>query len=412
MKMEKIKVGIIGVGRGMSFTANQDITGLELVALCDTWEEKLTEAGQKLNAATYTNYDEFLKHDMDAVILANYFDEHASFAIKALESGKHVMSETSANSTMAEGVALCRAVEKSGLIYMLAENYAYTANSQEMRRLYQAGEIGEVRYAEGEYNHPVDLDFKLRLAPGKNHWRLWLPSTYYCTHALAPLMYITDTMPKRVSAYSITDNIHNKLSMRVTDPGSVILCRMDNGAMFRIFGLMMAGHSYYYRLHGERGAVECTRNGHWGDLRVWLNEWDLHEGEAADKIYTPQFPELADIAATTGHGGGDFFVNYHFANAIRTGKQPYLDVYKSVAMSSVGILGWRSALEEGMPFDMPDFSSEESRKFYENDNWSPFPKDKGKAENQPPPSIRGFITPDEESEKFAKKIWSEMGCEE
>ena len=33
----------------------------------------------------------------------------------------------------------------------------------------------------------------------KKHWRNWIPSTYYCTHALAPLMYITDTMPLSVN---------------------------------------------------------------------------------------------------------------------------------------------------------------------------------------------------------------------
>ena len=33
----------------------------------------------------YTDYDEFLKHDMDAVVLANYANEHAPFAIKAMK---------------------------------------------------------------------------------------------------------------------------------------------------------------------------------------------------------------------------------------------------------------------------------------------------------------------------------------
>jgi len=89
-------------------------------------------------------------------------------------------------------VALCRAVEKSGKTYMLAENYPYTRFNMEMRRLYRTGEIGRVTYAEGEYNHPMSPDELLRISPGLNHWRNWLPSTYYCTHALAPLMYITD----------------------------------------------------------------------------------------------------------------------------------------------------------------------------------------------------------------------------
>ena len=78
-------------------------------------------------------------------------------------------------------------------------------------------------------------------------------------------------------------------------------------------------------------------------------------------------------------------------------------------MSSVGILAWRSALEDGMPYSMPDFSSEESRKPYENDNWSPFPKDQNLSPEQPAPSIKGFYKPNEAAEQFTRKIWAEMG---
>ena len=34
---------------------------------------------------------------------------------------------------------------------MFAENYPYMPFTREMRRRYQAGQIGEVGYAEGEY---------------------------------------------------------------------------------------------------------------------------------------------------------------------------------------------------------------------------------------------------------------------
>ena len=233
-----IRVGIIGVGRGQSFAeAATERVGMELVALCDTWEEQLREVGQRYGVTAYTDYGAFLEHDMDAVILANYFHEHAPFAIKALEAGKHVMSETAANATLAEGVALCRAVERSDRIYMFAENYPFTRFNMEMRRLYHAGEIGRVTYAEGEYNHPIAPEGMNRLSPGLNHWRNWLPSTYYCTHALAPLMVATDTMPVSVNALSIVAPEVSDLLPRHNDPGAVILCRMDNGAVFRLFGL-------------------------------------------------------------------------------------------------------------------------------------------------------------------------------
>src|SRR4029434_9928389 len=119
--------------RGRSFAAGAtDLVGMKLVALCDSREEQLKELAGKHGVAAYTDYDKFLEHDMDAVVLANYFHQHAPLAIRALEAGKHVMSETSANKTLAEGVALCRAVEKSKKTYMFAENYPYSAANQEM----------------------------------------------------------------------------------------------------------------------------------------------------------------------------------------------------------------------------------------------------------------------------------------
>ena len=95
-----IRVGVAGVGRGRSFMRSAKATGMTLVAICDTWEERLKEVGQDLGVTTYTDYDAFLDHDLDAVVLANYFHEHAPFAVKALTAGKHVMSECAACHTL------------------------------------------------------------------------------------------------------------------------------------------------------------------------------------------------------------------------------------------------------------------------------------------------------------------------
>lgn len=413
MTKDLIRVGVVGVGRGQSFVeGTTEAAGMKLVALCDIWEERLHDLAGQHHVAAYTDYESFLEHDMDAVILANYFHEHAPFAVKALEAGKHVMSETASNTTLAEGVALCRAVEETGRIYMLAENYPYTAFSQEMQRLYRTGEIGEVTYAEGEYNHPMDLEDVLRISPGLNHWRAWIPSTYYCTHALAPLVYITGTRPVKVNGLSIVNRDVDKKTVRIADPGSVILCRMDNGAVFRLFGLTLPGHSNWYRVHGTRGAMEITRGGGYfgpGQVRVWHEEWDRKPDEEAERVYTPDWPEHGDLARQAGHGGGDFWTNFHFANAVRSGTPPFLDVYRGVAMSSVGILAWKSALEDGRPFEVPDFSDEVARKPYEDDHWSPWPDHTGPG--QPPPSILGTPEPSPESVAYARKVWKEIGYE-
>ena len=358
----EIKVGVIGVFRGMSFVQNAALAGMKLVAVCDKWEEKLYSPEINSDVARYIDYDEFLTHDMDAVILANYFHEHAPFAIKALRAGKHVMSETACNFTIAEGIELCETVEDTGLIYMLAENYPYTKFNQELRRIYQSGELGEATYAEGEYNHPMSKEDNEKYTPPDDptHWRHWLPPGYYCTHALAPLMYITELIPKTVTGFRV----------HTSGWGWVAMLQMDSGAVFRLIGGGMPGHSNFYRVHGTRGAAEITRGpGYFGpeEVRVWHDPWDVPENTPTERVYMPEWHYNAELAEKAGHGGGDFWVDYHFAEAIRTNTQPFLDVYRGVAMSSVGILIYRSIQSDNKPQEVPDFRDKIARERFKSD---------------------------------------------
>lgn len=410
--MQKIRVGVVGVGRGSGFARSAGpFLGMELVALCDTWEERLLSLGKDLGVATYTDYEKFLEHDMDAVILANYFHQHAPFAVKALEAGKHVMSETSACFTLAEGVALVEAVEKSGKIYMFSENYPYMLFNQEMRKLYQSGLIGEFKYGEGEYVHPIDPDYYNRISPGVNHWRNWIPATYYNTHALGPVMFITDTRPAKVNGfvvpYDSDDRMHCGLTARRSDMASAILVRMDNGSIVKLLQVSLRGEGIWVRIHGNKGAMENLRHGDSQMVRVRKHPFELQEGEEASQIYKPEFPKEHSRALESGHGGGDYFVIYHFAEAIRKNEQPYLDVYRGVAMSIVGILAYRSALQDSNTVDIPDFRNKEERAKYADDHWNPDPLQR--KEGYPWPSVLGDIKPPAEGLEYAKKVWDGMG---
>ncbi|HRU04926.1 MAG TPA: Gfo/Idh/MocA family oxidoreductase [Candidatus Brocadiia bacterium] len=407
----EIRVGVVGVGRGSGFAKGAGPhLGMKLVALCDTWEERLNRLGKELCVATYTEFDKFLEHDMDAVILANYFHEHAPFAIKALHAGLHVMSETAACHTLAEGVALVRAVEKTGRIYMFAENYPYMVFNQEMRRLYQAGKVGTFMYGEGEYVHPMDADSANRISPGVNHWRNWIPATYYCTHALAPVMFITDTRPAAVNGFVMPYREDDPVAQRrprQADASSCIVLRMDNGAVVKLLQVYLRGHGVWVRIHGSRGLMENLRHGDHNMLRVVREQYHEKLKDPVEMIYKPNFPEHHALAAKAGHGGGDFFMNYHFAEAIRKGQPPYLDVYRGVAMSIVGPLAYRSALDNSAPLAVPDFRKEADKRKYANDDWSPDPG-RRKA-GQPWPSIEGKKKLSAKAVAYARKVWRAAG---
>ena len=405
--MEVIKYAVVGTGRGKVFMSPPDYTGMKLTAVCDLNPDKLTIVKYRYDKddsiQLFTDYDEMLeKADIDAVILANYFNEHAEFAIKALKAGKHVLSECTAMGTIGEGVALCRAVEESGKIYMIAENYPFTKARMEMKHIYESGELGELLYGEGEYAHAMNAPFDI--APGEYHWRNQIPSTYYCTHAIAPIMLITNTVPTRVNGFvpKIEDQSYRGNEVRLQDPGGIIVCEMDNGAVVRTMQGAFRATSMATRLHCTHGACEINRAD--GRLTVW------HEGfnrgnNPKYRTYEPEWPEeYAEMAAKAGHGGGDFWVIHYFAEAIQKNEQPWLNVYRACAMSAVGILAWKSVVNGGAAYDVPKFDDEEDRKKYENDFWTPFRKE-GESEEGMPPRTASPWQPTEEAYAAAKAAW-------
>lgn len=376
--MEKIKMGIFGLNRGADNFENIIYNDAEIVAVCDKDQRLLNRAKEKLgDVALYTDFDSFINHGFDALYLANYFPEHAPYAIKALQKDINVISECTAAGTLADCVALVRAAEKSKAVYMLGENYPYMAFNQEMQKVYQGGTLGKVLFAEGEYNHtgdPKDLYGVGRYYDSENHWRNFLPATYYLTHSLGPLMMATHSNPVRVTAmpiYSPRDE-SSVTASHIADNAAIITILNDDNSVFRVTGHSRFGFSENsYRLACQNGQIENVR----GNNMIMLNynHWNLPEGREVTNYYPAEFPaEFAEIAAKAGHGGGDFFMFREFISCIRDGKKPYLDVYVATSMSAVAIMGHRSLLKYGVPYDVPDFRKEEDRVKYENDCDTPF----------------------------------------
>jgi predicted dehydrogenase len=404
-KREKpIRVGVFGVGRGRGFAAQAAATeGVKLVALCDQREKSLQEfAAQCPDVSTYTDYDVMLEHDLDAVCLANYATEHAPAAIKALNRGLHVMSESIAIKTMGEAVDLVRAVEASGCTYMYAENYCYMTFVQEMRYLYEQGEIGEFRYGEGEYAHPMSADTTISLGPIPDYWRNWIPATYYCTHAFGPLMYITRLRPVKVNGFVVPYDPLTPAcgeTYRRNDLCGILMVQMENGAYCKTMQYHLEKHAVWYRVYGHLGEMENLRQGDTGMLAVHREPWNNPPGEPAERLYTPEFRQFHDLASKSGHGGGDFFMLHEFIQAIRGGKPPYLDVYRGLQMSCLGILAYKSALNNNVAIGVPSFKNARELKQYEGGNWTCDPSQAGPG--QPAPSILGEV---EKPKALLKKV--------
>lgn len=372
---KKIKLGIWGLGRGQSFIHSAQALNIQIVAGCD-FHESMREKFKKNCPAAFLTADEneFLTQDFDAVLIATYCPDHARHSIKALQAGKHVLSEVTAFFTPAQGVELVEAVEKYGKVYNLAENYPFSVENMYLAKLWREGFFGELAYAEYEYVHGVGRAYSnpdgTPLEPGNraHHWRGWLNYHYYCTHSLGPVMVITGLRPERVVAlppdvqnYGVIKGQGRKVDGVLPGLGAFApsLITMSNGGIVRNLMGGTTADSHHQRLFGTKASSEM----HPLQLKVGAT------GSSFNIAVKPGWSEMGELADKAGHGGGDFWELYYFARQILTGEKAPWDIYASADVTLAGIQALRSAAAEGAPMEIPDFRDKAVREKYRHDSW-------------------------------------------
>jgi hypothetical protein len=241
-----------------------------------------------------------------------------------------------------------------------------------MQRLYQRGDIGEFLHGEGEYVHDCESIWADITRGERGHWRNWVPSTFYCTHAVGPIVTITGTRPTRVTAYETPNRNKRRFGCRSGD-GAILVCQMSNGATAKFLpwaNYKRLPEAIWYAVYGTQGMLETDR---WGELYNRIHVYV--EGEdrpATDLVYTPR-PHLETELSRRigGHGGSDFYTMHFFLEAIldRPGKANVIDVYTALDMTLPGTLGYRSIWEGNIPLDVPDLRDQAIRERYRHDHW-------------------------------------------
>lgn len=403
--MKKIRIGVLGGYRGNTMIqwCVRYRKEAEVVAICDFSQEVLNKLRadmekQNYHPALYENFDEFLQHDMDAVVLANYANEHAPFAIRCLEKGLNVLSEVLPVQTLSEAVRLVEAVEKSGKKYVYAENYCYFPATAEMRRLYRNGELGEFQYGEGEYIHDCESIWPQITYGNPEHWRNNIHALYYCTHSAGPLLHITGLRPVKVTGFELPHTAKMTEMGAKAGHAGIEMITLENGAMIKsMHALQIYTNSIWYSLYGTKGEAESSRENQFGggstdtlhlmkdgkDGREWAHYSPIPYGEPkegkfgkfGDNHYTVQLETNGKTDGDGfGHGGSDYYVMENFLKTLRGEKADVIDVYEALDMAFTGLFGYFSVLEGGKPMDIPNFRDPAQREPYRFDNRCTDPK--------------------------------------
>ena len=399
--MKKIKIGVLGGFRGKTMIdwclhSGEDV---EVVAICDS-SETVREAVQKSlceaasPAKLYENFEDFLTHDMDAVVLANYANEHAPFAVRCLEKGLHVFSEVLPVQTLAEAVRLVEAVEKSGKIYAYGENYCYFPATLEMKRLYRKGVLGEFEYGEGEYVHNCEPIWPSITYGDPEHWRNKMSAFFYCTHSAGPLLHITGLRPVKVSGFEIPPNERGRFVGAKGGAGAIEMITLENGAVVKsLHACSLAKNSIWYSMYGTRGRAESRREDASGESvgKLYLKndtaahpagEWAEYfpsfdseepksgefgvEGESSHRVVVER-SKKPDARLSFGHYGSDYLTMINFVRAIQGKPADTVNVYEALDMAFTGMFAYFSALDGNASKQIPDFRDKSVREQYRND---------------------------------------------
>jgi predicted dehydrogenase len=368
--MDTLRVGILGLGRGITHLRNfLSLDNVEVVGACDRLplrrrrgQEQVALAGGATRIVP--ELDDLLAMRPDAVVVASNGKRQVQHAIQAMEADCHVLSEVPGAYTEEECVRLRAAVERTGRTYMLGENTCFRDFFRYFRKWVAEDRFGPISFAEGEYLHYLPRTLSLpdgttvtpaeARAQGRTDalptWRADQPPIQYLTHDLGPLLEVLDDRCVSVSCRSAP---WRNPDTPLRSDGQIALFRTAKGALLKIMVTLSTSRptEHRYRLLGVAGGAECFS--YEGGCRRFTRDATARDGwEFLPVGFGPRGSSAG--TQTDGHGGADLRLADHFAQAIFAGRPAPIDVYRAIEFALPGILAHRSAELGGVPLAIPD----------------------------------------------------------
>jgi predicted dehydrogenase len=163
---------------------------VEVRYVCDLDDEKLDDATSRYPSVHGTkDFGELLSDDdLDAIVIATPVQTHFDLASKSLAAGKHTFVEKPLAPSSNEADALLDSAQQEGLMLMCGHTFIYSPAVQEVKRLIDSGELGELHFiSSSRVNlglHQRDVSVVWDLAP----------------HDFSILLYWLGQAPEKIAA--------------------------------------------------------------------------------------------------------------------------------------------------------------------------------------------------------------------
>ncbi|HVB22651.1 MAG TPA: Gfo/Idh/MocA family oxidoreductase [Ktedonobacteraceae bacterium] len=300
--MKQTRFGVIGWGywgpkiaRNLSSLPQSAVT---MVADLDARRlEAITE--QDSSIQTTTRIEDLFKSNVDGVVIVTPVNTHFALARQALLHGKHVLVEKPLTTSVAEAEELVALAEERQRILMVGHTFEYNPAVNELRKIIQSGELGNIYSVETERVNlglfRNDINVIWDLAP----------------HDVSILLYLLSQKPERIKVQA-----HAHVQRHIHDTAHLDLA----------FAGGMSAHIHVSWLH----PCKIRRVTIIGDARMAVYD-DTNPAEML-KIYNKGADVHADPVVSYRHGAITIpHIDWveplrleceDFVHAIRTGEQP------------------------------------------------------------------------------------------
>ena len=359
--MEKIRVGVIGIGNIGSAHAKAiydgKVEGMTLSAVCDISDEQL-DKGRELypGCAYYTDYKELAKSGaVDAVIVSVPHIFHATIAEFALACGLHVLVEKPVDISVSAAKSLNEVAKKSGKVFGIMFNQRTNNLFQKARELVKNGSLGSLKRSVWI----VTNWYRTQKYYDSGDWRAtWAGEgggvlLNQAPHNLDLWQWICG-IPTSITAFCAEGKYHN---IEVEDDVT-IFAEFENGAT----GTFITSTGEYpgtnrLEITGELGKLVLEN----GKLKYWkLPKSERELCFAADGMNASvecEYTEIDDTSDFSGHVA----ILKNFAEAILEGKEllaPGYDGICELMISNAAYLSsWRGGKRISLPFDDAEFDA-------------------------------------------------------
>jgi len=241
-----LNAGVIGMGIGEKHAlAYQNHRNINLKTICDFDNDKLKELNTKFPNVSIENKCQTIleNDDINIVSIASYDNFHISQIIKALESGKHVMSEKPLCINRSEMLQIYK-TQKQNPDAKLSSNLVLRTNSrfEKLKKDIAEGKFGEVYYIEGDY-----------LWGRKSKLFEWRADMEYYSIILGAAIHMIDLVmwllgSRPLSVQAVGNDIPNKNTNLKFNSFAVVILKFENGIIAKLTGNGGCVHPHFHDL--------------------------------------------------------------------------------------------------------------------------------------------------------------------